>query len=595
MKWTQRELSQETMSLLSSLNLTEIGVHMLERLGFTTQQEVDEFLGPGTIHDPEDIPNLSEAVDRIQDYILSQRAAKNKIPIGIFGDYDADGVTASAIMKLAIEHVGGTAKVRLPDRQEGYGVSKKAIDELNDAGVKLLITVDNGIRAWNELDYAKNNCGMNVIVLDHHVPGEDVPKAYATIVDLHWNNGKYPFVHLTGSGLAWKAASLLLSRFDKEKYAESLVDLAAIGTIADVEVLLGENRSIVKRAIKRMQYPQYDRFGIRWLMGNNLQHITAEDVAFRIGPCINACGRIMEKGAEIPLDLILEKNQIFGAQKAQRVIGINQKRKDMQAACYAKIKAEAEQMVKNGDKVLVLWSNDAVPGIVGLLAGNLKEEFHRPAIVFCNQIDDQRFFVGSARSIEGFNIVKALDYAAAKQKNPCPLVKYGGHAMAAGMTIEGYLLDDLRRLLNEKAQQDLPDEALVPTATYDMVLPDRNIDIVTARQIAAFEPFGVGFTRPIFKVEHFVPKSKGGKLFDELGQGAKHLKLAGDGFNVIGFNMLDRYIKDGTPRKLTLYGNINVNYFQGREYVQFSLLDYEAEEVKTTPLAAALSAALQNI
>ena len=190
---------------------------------------------------------------------------------------------------------------------------------------------------------------------------------------------------MTGSGLAWKTSCLLLARQRKEElnsFAINLVNLATIGTIADVEVLLGENRAIVKRAISLMRSNSYKRYGVKYLMEGNTSKITAGDVGFKIGPCINAYSRLKEKGAEIPFSLLIEKNQIYALKLANDIINVSTERKLLQAECYAEIKAQAEQCISNGDKVLVLFSKNVPSGIVGLLEGNLKEEFNRPAIVF---------------------------------------------------------------------------------------------------------------------------------------------------------------------------------------------------------------------
>lgn len=592
MQWKRRTFTAER-DLFCNNGLSAVTACLLANAGIKTMDEANEFLGDGTIHDPIKIPNLHNAIQLIMSFV------KNGSLIYIFGDYDCDGVTASAVLYLALKRIGANVRVRLPDRiTEGYGMSLKAVDEMAQNGAELIITVDNGIRAIKEIERAAA-LGIQTVVLDHHVPGNETPKA-AAVVDLWLEKGDYPFTHLTGAGLAWKAACLLLQAYNETEYAMSLVDLAAIGTVADVEILQGENRAIVKRAIALMKKQDYRRAGVRWLMNNNLQHVTAEDIAFRIGPCINACGRLLEKGAEMPLNLLLETNQIYAVQKANAIIEVNEKRKQIQAKCYAEIKAEAEKRIQKGDKVLVLFSKDAPSGIVGLLAGNLKEEYHRPAIVFSKKKDSSgnTVWTGSARSIEAFNMVEALEHVAGE--NDSVFLAYGGHAMAAGMSIraETRALNILRTSINFYANGILSPEDLEPTLYYDMNLDaQRPNDIVKlAVELEELEPYGVGCPRLIFCIDNFVPQSRGSDLFQSLGQTDKHLKLMADGFSVLGFNMLDRYQQDGTPRKISIVGTLSINYFKGGQYVQFSLLDYHIpEQKKVTPLASALADALKGI
>lgn len=520
--------------------------------------------------------SLLPGISKVNKIIKSSIKAKNYICI--FGDYDADGVTSSAIMKITLDTLGADSYVRLPDRNEGYGISMTAIHECIAKNVKLIITVDNGIRAIEEIKAAKEH-GIKVIILDHHVPGDTVPIADA-IIDLHWKKRSYPFIHLTGSGLSFKVAMYLLK--DTSFDSMSLCDLAAIGTIADVETLLGENRAIVKNAIRQMRNPKYNRYGVKALAAN-LEFITAEDIAFQIGPCINACGRLEARGAEIPLELLLSNNENDAENRAKYIIEINEKRKLLQKECYADVQLQARKMIQNGDTVLVVVSDKAPTGIVGLLAGALKEEFNRPAIVFGKK---DVVYTGSARSIPEYNILEAISECSEH------LLKFGGHALAAGMSISPEKIDDFREELNQRSALSAKDLELTVSYCGDLTEKETE-DISTYEALDMCEPFGQGNPKPVFKVNVTTKPDKNG-LFTALGKDGQHLKLKTEkDLSIVGFNLAEKYKKSGSPRKLIAYGTFGRNHFGGNEYKQLRLIAFDAVAEHKTDLMAQLSEMLK--
>lgn len=544
-----------------------------------------------------EIENLNEATDYLYDdsFIPSgflpdiqlvetiiQKAINNGEKICVFGDYDADGVTSSAILKQTLDALGADSFVRLPDRIEGYGISLKAVEECIQKGAKLIITVDNGIKAIEEIAYAKSK-GINVVVLDHHIPGDEIPDADA-IIDLHWKNGNYPYTHLTGSGLSFKVALYLTRNTDYD--AEKLCDLAAIGTIADVEELLGENRVIVKNAITLMRSEEYDRYGVKTLFGRSLDYITAEDIAFSIGPAVNACGRLQERGAEKPLNLLLCKEEELAKTLAEEIISVNEERKSLQKKCYSKIKSQAEKYFADGDRVLVVLSDDAPTGIVGLLAGNLKEEFGVPAIVFgkTTNAEGEEIYTGSARSIEECNIYDAL------LKASDTLIRFGGHALAAGMSVKPENLDIFRETINSLVS--ISDDIINKPYIYDLELDEKEITDELFSELEACEPFGQGNPKPRFKVRARTELVKNG-LYQALGTDKQHLKLRCETFDILGFNMAEEYRKAKTPKSIEAYGTLSLNHFNGQNYNQLMLDNFVPIEEKKTDLMASLSSILK--
>ena len=560
MEWKQSNLPDEYTMFLEH-GYDDYTAIALCKAGIRTLDDAEEYLHGDELIDPGKIRGIRLATDIIWKHICSG----NKICV--FGDYDADGITASAVMFLALKKLGAKVTVRLPDRiEEGYGISIKAIEEQLALGVCLFVTVDNGVRAIREVKYIKEH-GADIVVLDHHEPGDILPEADA-LIDLHIPGESYPYVELTGSALSWKVAHYMLEQMNEHEYAMSLVDLAAIGTVGDVAPLNGENRVIVKRAIRRMTDPGYDRVGVKALM-HGMESLTAEDIAFRIAPCLNAPGRLDPRGAELPLILLLENDERMALRLAMQVIEVNERRKSIQQTCYQAIKAAAEERIAAGDKVLVLKSMEAPVGIVGLLAGNLKEDFCRPAIVFGAKSDEngELHWVGSARSIEAFHMLSAIESCKSL------LERYGGHRLAAGLTVcsDDEVFEKFRKRMNAYADS-LTENDLNPVGEWDIDLPSERITDELFSQIGSLEPFGAGAPRPVVKV--CVELSNESHRF--MGEADQHVKLFANGFSLVGFSLAEKYVELGLPNKLSAYGYLKANCFRGKKYKEIALLDIGA-------------------
>ena len=377
--WKKAELPANVQKLCRD-GYSKLTALVMANAGVENKEQAEEFLYSETVHDPAKIRNIEKVSEIIWDHIY------RKEKICVFGDYDCDGVTGAAILYLMLKRLGADVIARLPDRiYEGYGISMEAVREEISLGTKLFITIDNGIKAIAEVEEIRRQ-GCKSIVLDHHQPGEVLPNADA-LIDLWVDGETYPFRELTGSGLAWKVACHMLTTVDDYAYAMELVDLAAYGTIADVAPLIGENRSIVKRALRQMRSCWYKREGIKALYDGPLDRIAAEDIAFKIAPCINASGRLEVRGADLPLLLLLEDRAEIARFLAERLTDCNNRRKQIQKEWCARMEKTAEEMIERGDKVLVLLADGAPSGVVGLIAGNLKEKYNRPTVVFASKQD----------------------------------------------------------------------------------------------------------------------------------------------------------------------------------------------------------------
>lgn len=560
MIWKQRERLKEYQMFVDN-GYGKLAAAALCNAGITDLKQAWDFLHDEELISPSKIRNIEAATNIIWNHIW------NNDRICIFGDYDADGITASAIMFLALKRIGASPAVRLPDRiEEGYGINKKAIQEQLELGTKLFITVDNGIRAVDEVAYIKEN-GCDVVVLDHHEPGETLPDADA-LIDLHIPGETYPFTELTGSALSWKVAHYMLEQVHEHEFAMSLIDLAAIGTVGDVAPLVGENRVIVKRAIRYMRSCSYKRFGVMALIGD-MSHITAETIAFRLAPCLNASGRLNQRGAELPLILLLETDRFTAAELAEKLNAENERRKHIQAECYQTARKAAEEQIAKGNKVLVLCEKDAQSGIAGLLAGNLKEEYNRPAIVFCpkKDLNGNMIWTGSARSIECFHILGAITACSEH------LVAFGGHSMAAGLSIEASeeKLVGFEKAINEYAAF-LNEEYLSPTGLWDLELSQDDINEDLYLEMDALEPFGAGAAKPVVKLNVTLSENSSHKL---MGSGKNHIKLFANGFSLIGFSLAEKYIESGLPQTPTVYGTLARDYYGDEIRNEILMQDFE--------------------
>ncbi len=411
----------------------------------------------------------------------------------VFGDYDVDGVTATALLYQHLKGMGATVKCMLPSREgDGYGLSRNAIRSIHDKGCKLIVTVDNGISAVEEADYAAE-LGIDLIITDHHLPPETLPKAIA-VVDPRREDDTSPFKGLCGAGVAFKLCAAL-DGCPPEEMLDYCGDLAAVGTVADVMPLTGENRTLVKAGLRQLQ--NTDRPGLEALLeevGLAGKPVTAENVSYAIAPRINAAGRM--DNAVTALQLVMCEDPDRAAELAHKLNEINTKRQETELQIFKAAQELLEQEPERlEDRVMLLWGRDWHPGVIGIVASRLVERTGRPVIVVT--IDEHGECKGSGRSVQGFNLHACIGACADL------LIRYGGHAMAAGLSVREENLPALRRRLNDWAARECP---VLHTTPLECDLPihlDR-VTVESVRKLDQLAPYGAENPTPVFLLQNAV-------------------------------------------------------------------------------------------
>ena len=532
--------------ILNKTKNKEIIKILLANRGLKGKKEIEEFLNPKK---PEELTPKDVGLDLMQIKKAVQRikkAIKKEEKIIVYGDYDTDGICATAILWEALHQLKANVLPFIPKREEGYGLKIERVEKMAKEGVKLIITVDQGIVACSQVERA-NKLGLDVIVTDHHVPGKKKPKALAIV---HTTK-------LAGCGVAWFLAKCFQSK------NENGLDLVTIGTITDMVPLIGANRSLVKYGLEEVQKTK--RFGLQVLYdfaGLDKKKIGTYEVGFIIGPRINAAGR-MDDSIE-SLRLVCTRNENRAIALAQE---INQRNQERQVLTEKTVIHARGIWLKEGGKDNLIFVGDESyqEGIVGLVAGRLSEEFYRPAVVFSQ---GEEFSKGSARSIKEFNIIEALRSCAEI------LVAYGGHPRAAGLTVETTKISVLKEKLGEIAGKKLKDKDLSPSLKIDLELNLEEINFELYQQIMKLEPFGQDNLQPIFM-------SRQVSVVDArtVGNGQKHLKLRLStplsrlAFEAIGFG-LGKFFSQLSPGKtVDIAYNLNLNDWNGNRKLQLKIKD----------------------
>ena len=443
--------------------------------------------GEEELSDPFLLTDMQKACERIW------RAIDDGETIVVFGDYDVDGVTATALLYQHLKGMGATVKCMLPSREgDGYGLSKNAIRSIHDKGCQLIVTVDNGISAVDEADYAAE-LGIDLIITDHHLPPETLPKAVA-VVDPRREDDHSPFKGLCGAGVAFKLCAAL-DGCPPEEMLDYCGDLAAVGTVADVMPLTGENRTLVRSGLHQLQ--NTDRPGLEALLeevGLTGKPVTAENVSYAIAPRINAAGRM--DSAVTALQLVLCEDEERAAELAHKLNEINAARQETEGeiAKAAQAQLEAEPAILE-DRVILIWGRDWHPGVIGIVASRLVEKTGRPVIVV--SIDEHGEGKGSGRSVQGFNLHACI--ASCEDL----LLRFGGHAMAAGLSVREENLPELRRRLNDWAARECP-VLHTPPLTCDVTIHLDRITVESVRHLEQLAPYGAENPTPVFLLQSAV-------------------------------------------------------------------------------------------
>lgn len=458
---------------------------LLYQRGLDTPEAVATFLEadyPKGLHDPFAMKGMREASQRIA------RAIADDEPMAVYGDFDTDGVTAVTLLMQAISAMGGSIQPYIPHRvHEGYGLNNEAIEQLAAEGIRLLITVDCGISNAAEVAHAQA-LGMDVIVTDHHQPPATLPPALA-VVNPKQPGCAYPYKQLVGVGIAYKLVHALVKQGVPLHglRGRDLLDVVALGTVTDMGPLDGENRVLVKKGLEAIHHSE--RPGLKALIAvaGVAQHkVDAMAIGFMLGPRINAAGRLDD--AVRAYHLLLADDVATAQTLAQELNQANRRRQELTKQVQAAARAQAEAEGKHQQRIVVLAGDDYPAGIVGLVAGKLVEEWARPVLLIERGPEQSR---GSARSVRGFNIFEAL--SACKDL----FVRFGGHSMAAGFTIENARLPELDARLQELALTALTDDMLVPTLDINVEVPLSDITWELLHELRQLEPFGQANPQPV--------------------------------------------------------------------------------------------------
>jgi len=524
---------------------------LLYNRGFRTAEEAEIFLqidGPSR-RSAQDLSGWKPFLKMIRE------AAAEKQRIMIYGDYDVDGITSAAVLHQALQKIGADSEIYLPDRaKEGYGLNIPALEQIAEDGVSLVITVDCGIRAVAEIDFAKD-LGLNVIITDHHQPGKVLPSA-DLIINPHLD-GPAGDPDLAGVGVAYKVVELLSQDFP-HLHPEDYLELVALGTVADVVPLQGENRLLVRQGIRQLRNTHNQGlFSLIRIAGLEISRLSAADISFQLAPRINAAGRL--GNARIALDLLLETDPVRTGVLAQKLELLNNRRKESTRWVVEAVEQTAEQ-IDSGAPLLFAADPAFDRGVVGIAAGNLSRKYHRPTLIG-QKLEEVSVF--SCRSIPGFDITAAL--------NECRdlLLEFGGHSKAAGLKIPNQNLREFRTRITEIAAEKLGDQEIQPRLQADASVQLEELTDRLLADLELLEPTGELNPRPIFWIENAALSSI--KL---VGKDRSHLKCTVRQGNLtipgIGFYLGKQ--ADSLADSVDLLVQFEENIFRGKSEKQLIIL-----------------------
>jgi single-stranded-DNA-specific exonuclease len=548
--------------LAAALGIAPIVARLLCQRGFSDPEVASRFLNPSLdhLHDPMALAGMGAAVERI----LAAIAAKERI--AIHGDYDVDGITSTVILRRALELLGADVVHFLPERlKDGYGLQPAAIERLHADGVALVISVDCGIRGADAGRRARE-LGVDLIITDHHEPDAELPPALA-VINPKRADCSYPDKYLAGVGVALKLVQELCRRANREAWLPGFIKVAAIGTLADVVPLVGENRVIAKLGLDLLTKGPH-KVGLRALLevsGLTGKTIDSYHVGFMLAPRVNAAGRMSTP--DIAARLLLAADEGLADEVrllAQQLDGENLRRQEEEAEILAAAKKIVTTDPDVGARsVLVVAGDGWHRGVIGIVASKLVDAFHRPAIVL--SIEDGMAH-GSCRSIPQFDMLGALERSAHL------LTRFGGHRQAAGLALDASRIKELRRAVNDVADETLGPDDLMPRLRIDGDLTFRGITGGVAAGVAALAPFGAGNPRPVFA-------ARGVQIIDgprTLKQ--RHLKMAlkqnGRVFRAIAWRAAERQDALGDQRTIDVAFSLEQNQYNGEVFVELNIADF---------------------
>ncbi len=556
----ERSSRNRASELADKLNISPIIAEILLNRGLRDEAEIEAFFSPdlGNLHDPMLMKDMDRAVEVLEAALYDRRR------ILIYGDYDVDGVTSVSLLYLALKDLGGRVQYRIPERQhDGYGLSEQAIREAWEQGARLLVTVDTGTTAVEQVRYARE-MGMQVVICDHHRPGEELPDADA-VLNPKQADCPYPFKDLAAVGVVFKLVQALGEHLQLEPAAiRKYLDLAALGSAADIVPLMGENRILVSHGLEKLNLRPLT--GIRALLDVSSprnREVDVSHIIFGMAPRINAVGRM--GNAERAVELLITRNRDKARDIARVLEKENTARKCIdQDTLEAALHKVEEEVNLEDDRVIVLDRRDWHCGVIGIVASRIIEKFHRPTVLI--SVDDDGIGKGSARSIPGFDVYSALN------ENRHLLEQFGGHKYAAGLTIREENIPLFRTRLKEYCDKVLEAGDLVPRLEIAAELPLSFINRDFVQTLSRFAPFGPRNGRALFLSRGVRASSS----IRQVGNGHLFLKLEQDGyeFEAIGYGLgwLREELQEAGGAMDAVY-TVEDNSWQGKRSIQLHLKD----------------------
>lgn len=555
-KWQIYETDQEKIEQIKNkYQINELLATILVNRNILKEDEIRLFLNPtrADFYDPFLIADMEIAVNRII------KAVVNKEKVTIYGDYDVDGITSITVLKSFLKDIGLEASIYIPNRlDEGYGLNKEAIDKISQDGCQLMITVDCGISAIDEIKYA-NSLGIETIVTDHHEAGNELPTALA-VIDNKRKDSKYPFRELAGVGVVFKLIQALGIRLKlKEEAYLRYLDIVCIGTISDIVPLVDENRVIAKLGL--MLVKQTKNIGLKSIINSSgYNQIDSNTISFGVAPRVNACGRMGK--AEEALELFLSSNVNEVNELTKKLNEHNRERQETEKAIFESAIKTIEKEHLNENKAIVVGGEHWHHGVIGIVSSKITDMYFKPSILL--SFEEDGIGKGSGRSIPGFDLHEAL------MKCPDTVEKFGGHSMAVGITVRKEKLEAFRQDFEKIAEESHIDE-IIPIINIDAKINLSDINKEMVESLKQLEPFGEANKMPIFAFKNLKIDS-----IRALSEG-KHLKLTlkdnNNIINAIGFNighLADEYrIGD----KIDVAGVLEINTFNGVDNLQINIKD----------------------
>jgi single-stranded-DNA-specific exonuclease len=561
--WILNKIDEAASKRLSSnLKIHPVTAALLVNRGIKDSEEAKSFLSGGLdyLHSAFELKGVKKAVNRID------KALRDDEKIIIYGDYDVDGVTSTALLYKILGKFSKNIECYIPNRlDEGYDLNKEACREAKKKKASLVITVDCGISAVEEAELLKE-LGIDLIIIDHHQEQEKLPHAYS-IIDPHQKKCKYPFKHLAGVGVAFKVAEALLSKHIKKpiEFLKPHLDLVALGTISDVVPLIGENRILIKEGLKQLN--QTNKIGLRTLIKKcslDKKDIGSYQVGFILGPRLNAAGRI--GSAEASLRLLLTEDE----QEADALVKLlndgNRQRQKIQDKAFKEALVHVEREINFKEHNIIVLNDDWHPGVVGIVASKIVDKFYRPAIMISTIEEPAK---GSGRSIDNFHLLEAVKECSSH------LEGFGGHKRACGIVIDKDRIEPFKEEINRVANQNLNSKDLIPRIKVDLEVKLSEINLDFLREISRLEPYGMGNPRPVLltsnlrlRKEPFFLRKNGVKIL--VTDGKITCEALGFSLDHIEFKKLSRH-------KFSMIYTPSLNTYQGRNYVCLKIIDIKGE------------------